>query len=402
MPKYLIDIPKVAIILGATSESDRGIIHGILSYAKLHGPWRARVFPTDCHSLKTIRQWGATGIIAQVLTEQVESILLQQDNPIITIDLWDQFLETSHPLSQCSEIRGNSEKVGIMAADFYLKRQFHHFAYISDQDNTNWSKRREVAYVAKLKESGFSCEVYRFSHPRKLRTEYDLRKTDNNNKKLIKWLVSLPKPIAIFVANDFTACQVIEACQIGGLSVPTEISVLGVDNDVIHCESTEPSLSSIARNHYRGGYAAAEHLDHLMRGQSLDRKIFSIEPTEIIIRHSTKSMNIDDALVLEAIQFIQINSGLGMNVNTVVRHLNVARRLVEQRFRSALGITIHDEIERVRMEKVKSLLLETDLTIREIANLCSFNSEMYLSKVFKKRFHVTMSQFRQKSKKTVF
>lgn len=59
-----------------------------------------------------------------------------------------------------------------------------------------------------------------------------------------------------------------------------------------------------------------------------------------------------------------------------------------------MGSTIHEEIVRVRLERVKSLLQTTDMTISEIAYLCGYNEEGYLSMVFKEKFGMTMTEYR--------
>ncbi|MGL6195626.1 MAG: XylR family transcriptional regulator [Thermoguttaceae bacterium] len=382
--------PKVAIILGTAEEVDRGIIFGVLKYAKLHGPWWIRIFPTDYVSLKSANliEWQGTGIIAQVLSEQVSSMVIETGWPLITIDPMDKFLEPTHQLSKYSEIRGNSKKVGEMAATFFMEKRFDNFAYIGDVNYCNWSKIREAAFIRTLNASGFACGSYNF--PQEKMSSWA------RINHLGKWLQAQEKPVAVFAANDSTATLVIDACQNYNINIPKDISVLGVDNSQIRCNTTEPSLSSIARNHEGAGFAAAEHLDKLMRGQKLHRTTFFIEPTKIVPRQSTLVQNISDPLVLEALSFIRINSGLGINVQNVIKHLGVARRLVEQRFRVLLGCTIYQEIEKVRMEKIKTLLIETDMTFYEIAHSCYFSSEMYLANMFRKKNGMTMTEFRKK------
>ncbi len=63
--------------------------------------------------------------------------------------------------------------------------------------------------------------------------------------------------------NDDLGRQVTEACKTVDLRVPEEVAVIGVDNDDLVCELSDPPLSSIALNTERGGYEAAELLDRL-------------------------------------------------------------------------------------------------------------------------------------------
>ena len=45
----------------------------------------------------------------------------------------------------------------------------------------------------------------------------------------------------------------------------------------------------------------------------------------------------------------------------------LSRRLFESRFKKLLGHTPHEEIIRVRMNRVKEMLTETDLSLADIA-----------------------------------
>jgi len=114
----------------------------------------------------------------------------------------------------------------------------------------------------------------------------------------------------------------------------------------------------------------------------------------VVQRRSTEIMMIDDKVVARAIAFIRLNATSSITVSDVAGHLDLSRRLLELRFKESLGRTIRDEIQRVRMSRVRNLLLGTDLRIADIAALCGFQNEYYLSTAFKRIFGLTMSRFR--------
>ena len=66
-------------------------------------------------------------------------------------------------------------------------------------------------------------------------------------------------------ANDDCGAQFIEACKLAGLAVPDQVGVVGVDNDEVVCGLSDPSMTSIALNFERAGYAAAQALEVAMR-----------------------------------------------------------------------------------------------------------------------------------------
>jgi LacI family transcriptional regulator len=67
---------------------------------------------------------------------------------------------------------------------------------------------------------------------------------------------------------------------------------------------------------------------------------------------------------------------------------------LEHRFAQIVGHTPHQEIARVRMERVKVLLRETDLPIGEIAIRTGFEYSEYLAAAFKRDSGKTPSEFR--------
>jgi len=104
---------------------------------------------------------------------------------------------------------------------------------------------------------------------------------------------------------------------------------------------------------------------------------------------------IDDADVAYALRFIRENACRGINVSDVLSQVPLSRRALESRFRKTTGRTPHEEITRLRINRVKQLLCETNLTLTEIAARTGFRHDEYLSVAFKKIVGVPPSKFRQ-------
>jgi AraC-like DNA-binding protein len=75
--------------------------------------------------------------------------------------------------------------------------------------------------------------------------------------------------------------------------------------------------------------------------------------------------------------------------------LSAGRRDLENRFRKILGFTPHEEIVRVRIDRVKQLLGETDLPLMRAAQLTGFRHVEYLSAAFKKRVCLSPREYRR-------
>jgi LacI family transcriptional regulator len=176
--------------------------------------------------------------------------------------------------------------------------------------------------------------------------------------------------------------------------VPEDVAVLGVDNDTVFCELSFPPLSSIALNAETAGYRAAELLDGLMRGRIRKPQKVSVEALRVVTRRSTDVVAIDDSDVASALQFIRKQQGCGISVDEVVTEVAVSRRYLERRFRETIGRTILEEIQLVRLERAKRLLLETTHPISLVAQMAGFGSCAYFIQFFQQRVGTTPRRFR--------
>ena len=243
--------------------------------------------------------------------------------------------------------------------------------------------------MQRLAEAGLACHVYD-SSSEAARSDWGVEQ-----RGMAAWLGKLPKPVGLMAANDVRGRQVLDTCLMAGISVPEQIAVLGVDNDELICATTNPPLTSILRDTEGSGYDAAQMLDRMMRGMSRKMETLLYGPIRVVGRQSTEKLQFVDRLAVKAVEFIRINSGIGMKVTDVVKHLKVSRRLAELRFRQAVGHSIHDELQNARLAQVRRLLQETDLSVSEITEHCGYESESYLGLVFRKQFNMAMRQFRK-------
>jgi LacI family transcriptional regulator len=287
-------------------------------------------------------------------------------------------------------VQCNSAAVADRAADFYLGNGFTNFAFVGEPTGMNWSRWRQEAFLRRIGAAGFSCAVYPPPAPEEKEWEVERR-------RMCRWLAKLPKPLAIFAANDARGRQVLNACLTANIPVPYEAAVLGVNNDTLICETSLPPLSSIAVDMERAGYAAAELLDQLMQRTLRDRRTVTYDPAGVVPRASTELLHVTDRLVIQALEFIRINAGLNIRVSDVADHLGVTRRWAEKRFEQTLGRSVLDEIQRVRMDTIRALVSQTEQPFARIAQRCGFVSSNHLGIIFKENFGMTMSAYRKQA-----
>ena len=176
---------------------------------------------------------------------------------------------------------------------------------------------------------------------------------------------------------------------------PKQVAVLGVDNDPLLCELADPPLSSIICNTRRTGFEAASLLDRMMSGERIGATPILVQPQGIRTRQSTDILAINDPEIASALRYIRENALLGINVSDVLRQIPLSRRVLENRFRKELGRTPHEEITRLKLERVKELLVATDFSLADIAQRTGFEHIEYLSVFFRKSTGMPPGQYRQ-------
>jgi LacI family transcriptional regulator len=387
-------MPQVMILLEMSNKINRDRIQGILRYERLYGPWRLHIvegkrFEQPSRDLKSL---GVDGVIAgTTLTELLEPIMSARA-PTVLFDPLDPHALEAYPLFRPSTLCCDSAAVGRMGAEYLLEQGFAQFAFVGDIWDSNWALKRRDGFVRRIAESALPCHLYG-ALSEEAKNDWGVEQ-----KAMAAWLAGLPKPVGLMAANDVRGRQVLDTCLMANLSVPDQVAVLGVDNDELICATTNPPLTSILRDTEGSGYYAAQMLDRLMRGRSRKSESLFYKPLRVVGRQSTEKLQFVDRLAVKAVEFIRINSGIGMNVTDVVKHLKVSRRLAELRFRQAVGHSIHDELQSARLAQVRRLLQETDLSVSEITDHCGYESESYLGLVFRKQFNTTMRQFRKNAR----
>lgn len=84
----------------------------------------------------------------------------------------------------------------------------------------------------------------------------------------------------------------------------------------------------------------------------------------------------------------------------ISRTINLDFRYASRMFSSIEGRTIQSYLMSQRIEYVKELLFDNELTLAEIADRVGFSSVAHLSRTFKKSLGVTISEFRNEGSRT--
>jgi len=379
--------PNVALFLATNEKAGRDKFQGVLRYMRLHTPWNIHLVENGVgtQQLVNLKAWGVTGAIVARMPEALRFVS-RAHIPTVVMD--SPALYTDR-LANTSFVTSDSEGVGRAAAEAFLGKGFVHFAYVPDVYDWDWSALRGQGFAMRLAAEGLPCAHYRCPNDR-ARKDWAL-----DQKHLARWLHELPKPVAILAAHDARARQILETCHGNGLNVPGEVALLGVDDDEMICENTMPTLSSVQPDFEAGGYEAARLLEELMRGKTRGVCNICYGVKQVVLRESSRFAHAVDRRYLRGLEFIRLNAGTAITVTDIARHMGVSRRLAEMLFRKHVGHSILDEIQEVRLTRLKTFLSETTLPIGTITWQCGYQSENHVKRVFKQKTGLTMSQYRK-------
>ncbi len=377
----------MALIIETTRAHGRRILRGIGDYIRENGPWLIHVEPRSLIDAapQWLSTWDGDGIIARVVDDGSADMLAATGIPIVNLKA-----SASTSLGP-ADIVCDRRAVGRAAAEHLLKRGFRHFAFIG-VPGIAWSDLQFDGF--RIAVEGEHCGCRRYERNEEFSHRYRDGSLDEEIDEVAAWLAGLPKPLGVLAADDFLGVQILSGCRRAGIPVPDAVGVLGVDNDETICQLGYPPLSSIVPDDVRIGREAAGLLRELLAGGSRPEEQMLIPPLGVVTRQSTDVVATDDELVAEAMRFIRENAGRGINVKDVVSAMNVSRSVLQRRFREVLNRSVYDIIVEIRVERVKELLTQSTLSLREIAARAGFLHTEHMNSVFKQKTGWTLGRFR--------
>jgi LacI family transcriptional regulator, galactose operon repressor len=384
---------RVMLLIESSRAYGRGCLLGVAAYVRSHGRWSIlHVERGLTESVpKFLKSWKGDGIIARIENEKIAKAVAELGVPAVD-------LRGSHRPADGAMLDTDPRIVTRMAAEHFLDVGFRHFAYIG-YPGVDFSERRHAAFADYLKNRGVGVQVY---SPRpQVQQSTDVlgweARGELEGAAIAKWLQSLPRPLAVFACNDVRGRQIIDACGQAGLSVPEEVAVIGVDDDEVICELSNPPLSSVQPDTLRLGYEGAALLASMMNGQAAPDETIFIPPKGISHRLSSEAAAVDDREVATAMQLIRDHACEGLSVQDVVARLHVSRSTLERRFHAAFRLTPAMEIERVRMSRAKLLLMETRYKLSKIAVMTGYGTASQFATAFKRHAGLTPGEFRKQT-----
>lgn len=278
-----------------------------------------------------------------------------------------------------------------LVAEHFLSRGFRHFIFYSETGNWSYEERGE-GFVRALANAGYTCKWLRWWQSPAFsadRTQWRKRRA---------WLASeikrAPKPVAIFAANDDQALDVLDACESVGIAVPEEAAIVGAENYLLAPDAMRTPISSVDTNLELMGYRGAELLDALMNGKPPPEKPIRIPAAGVIARKSSDLLAVNHKAVANSLRFIWAHAHEPITVKDLIAIAGMSRRGLHKAFLEHIGRTPGEELVRVRIERAKRLLAESEQKLDVLATMCGYHNANSFYMAFKKHVGMSPKQYR--------
>ncbi len=384
---------SIAVFLNRRSKGSRDQVSGIMRFAAKRDFWDLHILsrpsnPKDMKNLlSTIKPDGiiaGSSYIVKAFHQRMKA-----DIPSVVLDCFEPKGSGVGGIVLCAD-----HEIGRQAGKFFIAKGFTNFAFAGicgeheDFESFNSVNRRNGFFRTVAKAGNVAGAYEEELSPGALHYA--------DTTRLGRWLLDLPKPCAILAHSDSLAQSIVRTCRMRRIPVPLQVSVMGIGNDQALCENITPTLSSIEPDYTAAGYKAAELLDAQLasnaRSSRTIRVLYGVDG--LVERMSTSNIAGNRIRVARATEIIRKRALEGITSKQVAEELGVSPRSLELAFRNASRRTVRDEILDIRLKEAARLLKSTVLRSSEIAARCGFRTAGALKMIFKKKYGMSMREWR--------
>lgn len=379
---------KIAIFFDTSCKAGCERIAGALDFIAHNTSWEPHLVQLARHTPREIQRdlWGVhpAGAILQCRLPSSAYPKTRLKIPVVTIDgySWEWNLRPS------VRILLDENAIGRASASFFRKRGFDSVAYVGSLIE-NESKRSQVrgrVFEKTFCELGGQCRRHEPRH----------QPVQAQEGELAEFLATLPHPCGVFAYSDYESTRVIALCRQLKISVPKQLSVLGVDNNEQLCESGTTTTSSIQPDFWGCGYASAQALKRLLDRpvHALSRQVtFGVR--SIVERKSTQDFGAAHRLTAKAKELIAAHHAERFNMGILTSELGISLRVLEKVFHDTTGHSLRSELKECRLQSALSLLAERNNSIADVAWKSGLGSSVNLCVLFKRRFGTSPNAWRK-------
>lgn len=357
----------------------RRLVPGLAPFAGMgYDFWVIDLYRQPDLLLASLREWRPSAIISEWQPGLTEA-LVELGCPVVLVP-------TDQPVDGVLQVDIDDVAIGRLAAEHLQARGYRNFAFVG-RGSAHYAAQRLDGFRSVVGEVPVYWEEFR-----------DWRQYDeywrDPDEDMVGWLAKQAGPIGIFTAHDPTGRHVLEAAAQAGLEVPFAVGVVSANDDETVCQMARPALSSIRLPWNRLAAEAVRLIEEAWSGKQPSSPVL-VPPLEIVARGSSSYEAVADPVVRRAMGLLVEKVGSIASVEEWAALTGVSRRVMERKFQASLGRSPHSMVQHERVERAKSLLTATDLSVAAIAERCGFQSNERLTVNFREVVGVPPAVYRR-------
>ncbi|MDG0813862.1 helix-turn-helix domain-containing protein [Cohnella rhizosphaerae] len=102
-----------------------------------------------------------------------------------------------------------------------------------------------------------------------------------------------------------------------------------------------------------------------------------------------------DTIVRQTVELIHERYASDLSLQLAADNMGISASYLSKLFKEELGETFIDYVTRIRLEKAQNMLVETELTMQQIAEAIGYTSVQQMFRVFKKKLGMTPGEYRE-------
>jgi LacI family transcriptional regulator len=327
--------------------------------------------------------WKGDGCLAPCNLEETARFVASLNVPVV--DLHAAGTDQCYP-----SIGEDNFAIGELAADYYLRKGFCHFAVYRQTEDATAQARME-GFVQKVRTAGHVVHDLFWAK--------ESSGSDTNWLGRRRWLTAQlskkPKPLGIFCIDDRIAINLIEVCLDAGFEIPYQVSVLGVGDMNVAGNCSAIPLSSVCIDTEGTAYRAAAMLNDLLEGRNPEPQKIQVPPVGIVERRSTSTIAVQHPAGQTAVRYMLEHFREPIKTKTAAKSAHLSTRQLNDITRDELGVSAAHILEALRLHEAMKVLMKTDYTMDGIATETGLSSRVQLERIFKRHFGVTPSAWKK-------
>ena len=375
---------RIAYVMRQRCGYAQRLMRGVYRFIDEHGPCLIREFVVErdgrgpsafSSALEKLVNWRPDAILSALMDEDLSVVRRVMGEHIPQVNLY-----ASTPGPQLAVVTGSHRKVVAAAVRHLRQIGVRSPAFISLEGGAASvnCKRSIVESVP-----NFDAQRNLLIYPVDAATvENPDAQVQPIPSEIVTWLRALSRPTGLMCFGLGAGDYLLRICRELGLRVPDDLVIICVD-DADVCLRSEPSMTSVAPVGEQVGYEGMRVLDELIRTGIAPRGVVRIDAVEVVARHST-ARRASRCDIPAAIRFIRDNACRGLTIAEVLAHMPQGSRMTfYKEFQQVSGCSPGEFIRDVQISEAKRQLVNTHLTVTQIAITCGFSDGSAFARVFR-------------------